>query len=363
MPTRQLPDRPDLGHLKNQARTLLDGCAAGDPRACQRMREFHPRFAGASDTAIAGAPLSWSDGLFAVAREYGFASWPRLKARVEAAAPGDSERPLHERIADPVLRRAVEAIDDGDIAALARLFDAHPDLASRRARFEGLNYFRNPALLAFVAENPVRHDCLPPNIVEIAGLILDRRAAAHPGDVAETLALVASGRVAREAGWQQALIALLVAHGADPAAALPAALVHGEFVAARALIELGAPPTLAAAAALGDTAAAARLLGGADPDERHRALALAAQHGHAAILDLLLDAGEDPNRYNPPGAHSHSTPLHQAALAGHEAAIRALLAHGARVALRDTLWNGTALDWARHAGQAGAVALLSRTAD
>jgi ankyrin repeat protein len=40
---------------------------------------------------------------------------------------------------------------------------------------------------------------------------------------------------------------------------------------------------------------------------------LAAQHGQVEIVRLLLDAGEDPNRYNPVGGHSHCTPLHQAA--------------------------------------------------
>jgi hypothetical protein len=35
------------------------------------------------------------------------------------------------------------------------------------------------------------------------------------------------------------------------------------------------------------------------------------------IVRLLLDAGEDPNRYNPVGGHSHTTPLHQAAGGGH----------------------------------------------
>jgi|tagenome__1003787_1003787.scaffolds.fasta_scaffold19043158_1 hypothetical protein len=32
---------------------------------------------------------------------------------------------------------------------------------------------------------------------------------------------------------------------------------------------------------------------------------------------LLLDAGEDASHYNPGGFHAHSTPLHQAAFAGH----------------------------------------------
>src|SRR6188474_1238802 len=110
MPTRPLPERPDLGHLKAQVRDLLLDLSRGDPRACQRVREFHPRFANASDGEIANAALSWSDGLFAIAREYGFASWARLKARVESARSGDTERSLLDRIEDPLFRRAIEAI-------------------------------------------------------------------------------------------------------------------------------------------------------------------------------------------------------------------------------------------------------------
>jgi ankyrin repeat protein len=65
----------------------------------------------------------------------------------------------------------------------------------------------------------------------------------------------------------------------------------------------------------------------------------------------LLDAGEDPNRYNPPGTHSHSTPLHQAALAGHEEVVRLLIERGARLDIRDVLWQGTPVDWAQHEGR------------
>ena len=38
----------------------------------------------------------------------------------------------------------------------------HPKLVHQRVVFEGGNYFRNPTLLEFVAENPVRHGTLPP---------------------------------------------------------------------------------------------------------------------------------------------------------------------------------------------------------
>src|SRR5690606_14608904 len=100
------------------------------PRACQRLREFHPRLGEADDAAIAAAPLTWSDALLAIARERGFASWPRLKAQVEGPPAPGAGLPHHKRIADPAFARAVELIDDGDESGLAAHFAAHPGLAA-----------------------------------------------------------------------------------------------------------------------------------------------------------------------------------------------------------------------------------------
>jgi ankyrin repeat protein len=80
--------------------------------------------------------------------------------------------------------------------------------------------------------------------------------------------------------------------------------------------------------------------------------------GHIEIVRLLLDAGEDPNRYNPPGGHSHTTPLHQAALIGHEDLVRLLLERGANASTRDLLWRGTPADWAQHEGRTELEAYL-----
>ena len=120
----------------------------------------------------------------------------------------------------------------------------------------------------------------------------------------------------------------------------------------RALLRRGARKGLAEAAALGAVEDAQQLLPRAGGEVRHRALTLASQFGHAAIVQLLLDAGEDPNRYNPIGFHSHSTPLHQAVAAGHGAVVRLLVERGARLDLKDTLWQGTPLGWASHEGKA-----------
>ena len=351
MPTKPMPPRPRLDRFKQEARRLMRDRAAADPQACQRLREFHPRLGEAADAAIAGADLGWSDALLAIAREYGFASWPRLKARIEGQ-PGRSEGlPHHERIEDRDFRRAVDLIDDGEAAGLAAHLAAHSGLATRRVEFEGGNYFRNPGLLCFVAENPIRRNRLPPNIVELARIVLDAGASRDREALDETLMLVSSGQVAREAGSQIALIDLLCGYGADPEAAMAAAAVHGEFEAVQALLRRGARLSLPVAAALGLDGDAHRLLGGASPAERHFALALAAQHGRAGIVRMLLDSGEDPSRYAPPGGHSHATPLHQAVWGGHEEVVRLLVERGARLDLRDAMHQATPLDWAEYAKQ------------
>ena len=357
MPTKPLPEKPNLEHLKHQAKDLMRAHAARDAQALQRIREFHPRFSRQPDDAIAAAPFALADAQLTLAREHGFASWPRLKRRVEAPTHADRlDLPHHERIEDPDFRRGVDLLDAGDVDGLRAHLRAHPDLVHRRVLLEGGNYFREPTLLEFVAENPVRRGTMPPNVVDVARVLLDAGAGADAATAA--LELVASGRVPREQGAQVPLIDLLCSRGAQPERALPAALAHEEWDAVHALLRCGAPMTLPAAAALGRADDARALLPRADADARHLALALAAQTGHAEVVRLLLDAGVDPSRYNPVGAHAHSTPLHQAALRGHADVARLLLDRGADATLRDTLWQGTPLEWALHAKREEMAALL-----
>lgn len=356
MPTKGLPAKPTLAHLKHQAKDLQRAHAAGDRAALQRLREFHPRFGRASDADIAAASLPLHAAQLAIAREFGYASWPRLKAVVDSKAPRIAA-PQHERIADPVFRQGVALIDAGDADGLCAHLMAHPGLVRKRVTFEGGNYFRNPALLGFVAENPIRRGKLPANIVEMADIILS----AGGGDSSslnETLGLVASGQVPRECGVQGALIDRLCAAGADPDAAMAPALLHGEFAAAEALLRRGARLDLPVAAAFGRESEAATLLTTSNSDERHLALALATQHRRTGVVKMLLEAGEDPNRYNPVGGHSHCTPLHQAALNGDLETIKVLLAHGAHRDIADIFYSAKPLGWAEYAGNEEAVNLL-----
>jgi hypothetical protein len=150
MPVRSLPSNPNLDHLKYQARDLLKEHAARVEEAAQRIREFHPRFGGASDSEIFDARLRLSDAQLAIAREYGFPSWTRLKRHIERPTLSDRpDLPHQQRIEDEAFRRAVDLLDAGEAEGLRAHLKRYPHLAHQRVLFEGGNYFRNPTLLEF----------------------------------------------------------------------------------------------------------------------------------------------------------------------------------------------------------------------
>lgn len=98
---RLLPDRPNLRHLKAQARDLLEP----------------------------GAAASVTDAQFQVARLYGFASWPKLKAHVESA--GQTGAPIERLTPDSLIAAITAFLADQDLltlneirAALGRELDA-----------------------------------------------------------------------------------------------------------------------------------------------------------------------------------------------------------------------------------------------
>jgi hypothetical protein len=76
---RHLPNRPSLRHLRYEAKALLRDVRAGHDEALNRLREYHPRSVRSTDASL-------SDAQLVIACEYGFASWPRLKAYVERLA-------------------------------------------------------------------------------------------------------------------------------------------------------------------------------------------------------------------------------------------------------------------------------------
>lgn len=352
MPTKLLPTRPSLDHLKKQAKDLLDAHRAGTMAAAQRIREFHPRFRRANDAEIAKSTFKLSDAQLTIAREYGFPSWPQLKDYVEAPDREDLQSPTHERIKDAAFRHAVELLDAGRAGELRAWLHGHPHLVRQHVALPGSNYFTNPALLEFIAENPTRHGTLPPNIAVVARVILDAGAADDRAGLDSALELVASSLVARRYGVQLDLVALLCSYGADPTPAARIAALYGEFAAVEALLESGATLDLPVAAALGRIDDARAMVATATAEQLDAALAVAANHGHADLVTLLLDAGAHVNRFSPVGAHSHATPLHQAVASGQEKVVRLLVERGADRSIKDIRYNRTPLDWAEYLGHA-----------
>ena len=228
-------------------------------------------------------------------------------------------------------------------------------------------------LLHYVAANGVEgvRQKTPQNAVEVAKLLLDAGAEADAvADMYEakctTMSMLVSSSHPAEAGLQVALAETLLDYGATldgPGSkwqsALMTALAFGYLTTAETLAKRGAAlDIIAAVAGLGRLEDTARLLPDADSQSRHIALALAGQHGHADIVRLLLDAGEDPSRYNPDGFHPHSTPLHQAVWSNHADVVRLLVERGARLDVRDTVYQGTPLDWAIYGGRTASVEYL-----
>jgi ankyrin repeat protein len=370
MPLTPLWFRASLGDYERQAEGLLESWRKSDPAAVELFRHNHPRFlderipwlpTDLSESEACGVALDLGDARLALARWYDFESWPRLAEYVAAVAHAGS----------PVERfeSAVEAVIGGHAATLAELLRENPDLV--RARSTRVTHFDPPVhratLLHYVAANGVENhrQKSPPNAARVAALLLgagaevDALADVYGGE-STTMSMLVSSNPPAKAGVQVALIETLLDFGAAIegrgsgawTSPLLTALAFDFDDAAAALVRRGARVDyLAAAAGLGRLAEASPLLAAAGSEERHRALSLAAQHGHVELVRLLLDAGEDPNRYNPKGNHAHSTPLHQAVLSGHAPVVRLLVEHGARLDIPDTVYQATPLGWATYGGR------------
>ena len=361
-----LPFDAPLAAYVRQADALYAGWRSGDPDAIGIFRSKHPKFLDTKITWLQRqmteaeareTPIDADDAKLALARGYDFADWPRLVEYVEAvSSPGPVAR----------FEAAVEAVIDGDMPTLRKLLDADPDLVRRRST--RVTHFDPPVhgamLLHYLAANGVEgyRQRSPANAAAVAEVLLN--AGADPDALASlysgqctTMALLVSSTPPARAGVQVALVETLIDHGAtvtthgagEWVSPVETALVFGKQDAAQALVRRGAPvETVAAAAGLGDIEAVRRKLPDAIAIDRHRALALAAQLGHTDVVRLLLDEGGDPNRFNPPGTHSHTPPIHQAIAAGHLDVVKLLVERGARLDIKDTIYQGTPLGWAEH---------------
>ena len=118
-PVRPIPSNPNLEFDRKQAKSLLDAAKRGDAAALRRFNASHPRFAAAHDAAVPGIALALHDAQLVVAREYGFASWPRWKQFVETRRLDIAQRAAE----------LVKAACSNDVRKARVMLDAEPSLA------------------------------------------------------------------------------------------------------------------------------------------------------------------------------------------------------------------------------------------
>ena len=105
-PTRRLPERPDLEQLKRQAKELLDAYLAGDESAVAEVKRFY--------RAADPATFALHDAQLVLARNYGYGSWPKLKAYVDGVTAA----------------RLMEAVRANDIEQVRRILRIRPELVN-----------------------------------------------------------------------------------------------------------------------------------------------------------------------------------------------------------------------------------------
>jgi hypothetical protein len=296
--TKELPSRPSLDHLKNQARTLQRAHAAGDASALQRVAAHLPGHHGRLALAMAQT---------VIAREYGVDSWPQLKALVEEELLRQHRAEASRAVGVPpeVLQQALGAVAALDSGALAKLLRQHPALISVQVR-------REPG------SNLLHEAC------QVDAAAIGR----SPGDVIRIIDLLV------EAGIDiNAPVALH--EGGHLSGAWFCLRRGGSLEVLRHVLAKGAVPSGIYSAVWGRPEAIPLLhQHGADLEELsfdETPLLHAVKNRKRESTRVLLARGVDPNHADSQGA----TPLHYAVRQFDDADVIALLlAHGASPAVR-----------------------------
>ena len=281
----------------------------------------------------------------------------------EPAQPDLAQFTLHPRFDE-----AVAALDAGDVARLGQLLAAEPALVHARTNLDRRHgYFAGATLLHHVAGNPNRGP-LPPNIVDVARLLLERGTDVNASTLGRnggtTIGLVATSKLASDSDVSGALIDLLLQHGATlDLDDLDSPLANHAPRAAEKMIELGAQVDVCSAAALGRMDWLRRFF---DNEGRLRsrptrhgtlvterdAIGLAALFAYvnrrSDAVDFLL---EKDGNWDMIGVNNGAL-LHRAAWAGDLPMVQRLVAKGADISNRDNPFTSTPLSWAQHNKQA-----------
>jgi hypothetical protein len=120
--SRFLPKEPNLDHFKHEAKAILKSHREGDPSTCEVLRLLR-RFDKASDESILASVVKLTEVQFALALDYGFGSWAKLRAITPKPVPADYSPEVQD---DALLLPDVPVGGkgpDGETACLAMLLE------------------------------------------------------------------------------------------------------------------------------------------------------------------------------------------------------------------------------------------------
>lgn len=388
MEARPLPPCPHLEQYKKQAKDLLKACTSPDPdaihawaerwfEACvDQWVETNARLRGIVVTQelresiqreeieriqknIRAGKLSnprprLADAQFFIARAHGFESWPKFVRQIKRLQRKNSKEASFEAAAD--------AIISGDIPTLRRLLRENSELVRMRSQRT-----HQAPLLHYIAANGVEdfRQKTPDNIVEVAKLLLDAGAEVNAesnayGGGCTALGLVATSVHPERAGVQEALMRILLDHGAvidkpgmagNRHTAVEGCLANGRGKAAQFLASRGARLNLEMAAGAGRLDIVKTFFdenGNIEPtatkEQAQRGFLWACMYGWYEVMAFLLDHGADLRDQ----AGMGGTGLHWAAGGAHLGIVQLLVE---RLAPLEEVnqWGGTVLE---HAGWA-----------
>jgi ankyrin repeat protein len=374
-----LPLRPSLERYKKLAKELVKACKSGDETAitdwARAWIESLVKLAGleitpqlpvhvgrwTNDVARfarrkllegdpAGRECALANAQFVIARSQGFESWPKFSKHLEALARKSSPVSKFEAAAD--------AIIIGDVTTLKRLLREDPKLVRATSTRE-----HGATLLHYVSANGVEgyRQKTPKNIVVIAKLLLNAGAEVDaPADVyaggCTTLELAATSVHPEHAGVQEALLELLLDHGAQleqPSIAdhgqsiVISCIVNGRPKAAEFLVRRGARIELAGAAAIGrlDVVKSyfnedGSLKPNATKEQLQEGFRYACGYGRNNVVEFLLE--KDKNVDLAEHCGDGQTGLHWATIGGHLDTVKLLLRHNPPLEAKN-MYGGTVL--------------------
>lgn len=341
-----LPPNPDPERLRKLAKRILRDARAGDATAVARCLTHLPGRAAAPDGTLV---LRLSEAQHVLAREHGFASWPRLRAHLstlprrdvpraallEAAKAGDVDRASELLARDPTL--LFEHDGDGlGALELAALYGYSGRVRSHRAMIEllisaGLEvdifaaaFLDRPARAAeLLADDPLLSQAVHPR-----NGYTPLHYAAERGSVAVARRLIDCGADVDARDAQRRTPLLLAAH-AGPWKERSAEDVIQLLLSENAQVDLHLASSIGAVGMLEASIAGAPSLDAQDRGGR-TPLYLAAHNNRSDTVRWLVEHGASVDAANADGQTALSTAvLHLASQECDPALVRYLLDSGA----------------------------------